>query len=104
MITKNVDVDVQFQTFLLRHHHYHKHQKLVSQQLKSVQSSVCLLVKVYTVATILIASCEHTQPLLTLTLPPCPTANGPFLYHTKIGTELCVCFKTESSMCGSFRS
>ena len=86
MITKNVDVDVQFQTFLLRHHHYHKHQKLVSQQLKSVQSSVCLLVKVYAVATILIASCEHTQPLLT------------FLYHTKIGTELCVCFKTESSM------
>ena len=67
MITKNVDVDVQFQTFLLRHHHYHKHQKLVSQQLKSVQSSVCLLVKVYAVATILIASCEHTQPLLTLT-------------------------------------
>ena len=92
MITKNVDVDVQFQTFLL-HHHYHKHQKLVSQQLKSVQSSVCLLVQVYAVATILIASCEHTQPLLTLTLPP-----GPFLYQTKIGTELCVCFKTESSM------
>ena len=40
MITKNVDDEAK--KFEIEHHHHHKHQKLVSQQLKSVQSSVCL--------------------------------------------------------------